>query len=121
MIVLKLLPVIISFLILAAHFLRDEAFFLAFLCLVFPAILFLKSWWAPRLIQIFLLLGTVEWIRTLSLLIAVREQSGQTWQRLAVILGAVALITFLSVFIFQLKAFKNIYNRDLNENRMEMK
>ena len=41
-----------------------------------------------------LLLGGLEWIRTLIRLVSERRAAGDDWLRLAVILAAVSLVTF---------------------------
>ena len=45
-----------------------------------------------------LLLGAFEWLRTLAGILEMRRVLGQPWQRMAVILGAVALVTALSAW-----------------------
>ena len=105
----RLLPAILSFVLLAAHFSRAELLPIAIICVIIPFILFIKAVWIPRLIQLFLILGTLEWIRTLFVLFAERQALGQPWQRLIIILSAVALFTLLSALIFQKKTIRERY------------
>ncbi len=98
MIILKLIPLILSSLLLGAHFLRADLTPLVFLALALPVFLLFKQQWATRLVQLCLVLGAVEWLRTLALFIADRRELGQPWTRLALILGAVALFTTLSAW-----------------------
>ncbi len=51
--------------------------------------------------QVALLLGALEWLRTLTLLVRFRTDLGTPWARLALILGAVALGTALSALVFR--------------------
>ena len=98
--ILQLAPIILSALVLGAHFLRSGPFLFVILSFLFPAILFIKRAWAARLVQIMLLFGMFEWIRTLFNLIAERQLLGEPWGRLAIILGLVAIITGGSALIF---------------------
>lgn len=107
---LKLIPVILSFLLLAAHFYRAAFFPVAAISLILPILLFIKQSWVARVSQIFLVLGTLEWVRTILRFVEIRQEVGMPWTRLAVILGIVALITGLSALIFQSKSLKERYS-----------
>jgi len=98
--VLYLLPVVLSALLLGAHFLRMGMLPLVALSVALPFVLLLKRAWAARLVQILLVLGALEWIRTLTVLAAARWASGQPWIRLVVILGVVAAFTGGSALLF---------------------
>ena len=60
-----LLAPVVSLLLLAAHFLRAQAWVPLGLCLGLPALLLWRSRWAARTAQCGLLLGAIEWLRTL--------------------------------------------------------
>ena len=75
----RLLPVILSLLLLGAHFYRGGLPLLTLLCGVLPALLFLRKPWVPRLFQVLLLLGALEWLRTLYVLAAMRIAWGESW------------------------------------------
>jgi hypothetical protein len=105
----RLLPVIISFLLLGAHFYRAGAGIAAGLCAALPLLLFLRKPWVPRTFQVFLALGALEWLRTLFAFATIRIALEQPWIRLAVILGAVALFTALSALVFRSRALKSFY------------
>jgi len=107
--VLKLLPVIFSFLLLAAHFYRAGEVVLAAISLALPFLLFLREIWPMRLIQAALLLGSLEWIRTLYVFAQQRIEFGQPWTRLAIILGSVALFTALSALVFKSQSLRRRY------------
>ena len=112
---LRLLPVFISFLLLGAHFMRAGQ------NLVLPGLglllllLFIRQWWVPRLIQVVLMLGAVEWVITTVSLAQMRMQMDLPWLRMAVILGAVALFTLLSGLVFQSRALRERYARPNTE------
>jgi len=110
MTLLKLLPVLISTVLLAAHFSRAGLQFLALAIALFPALLLLQRPWVARLTQVVLVLGSIEWIRTTLVLVVARREIGQPWTRLAVILGCVALFTLSSVLPFSFStALRNRY------------
>lgn len=112
MIFLRLLPVLLSFLLLGAHFYRAGQFWATGLCVVLPLLALLPRPWVPRLFQFLLLLGAVEWLRSLYTLAAMRIAWDQPWGRLAIILGAVALFTALCGFVFEHRKLKAHYRRD---------
>jgi len=106
---LKLLPVFLSTLLMGAHFLRVGFLPLVVLVLMFPIILFFRKPWAARLVQVFLILGALEWTRTLFLLIHQRQALGLEWTRLAIILGLVAVFTGTSSLVFLSRSLKERY------------
>jgi hypothetical protein len=100
----KLLPVMLSALLLGAHFFRAGLVPLAVVVALLPAVLFVKRAWAARLTQLVLALGALEWFRTLIVLVAARREMGQPWTRLAVILGLVTLVTLGAGLMFSWSA-----------------
>ena len=109
MVFLRLLPVILSFLLLAAHFSRIDIFILMVLSLLLANLLFIKRVWVARLLQIALVLGALEWMRAMLMYIQIRKDIGEDWIRLAIILAVVALFTGLSALTFQGKTMKLRY------------
>ena len=101
MVALLLVPVVISLLLLGAHFLRAGAFAMVALVLVLLALLGVRRGWAARLAQAALVLGAAEWIRTTIRLVMQRSEAGQPVVRLVVILGSVTLLTVLSALVFR--------------------
>jgi len=98
---LQLLPVGVSLLVLGAHFLRGGNVVLVALVLVALGLLGVRRPWAARFVQVALLLGALEWVRSLVQLAGWRVQTGQPATRLVVILGSVALFTGLSALVFR--------------------
>ncbi len=109
MIVLRLLPVIFSFLLLAAHFSRMNILPLVILSVLVPVMLLVKKVWIVRTIQVLLVLGAFEWVRSMFNYIEVRKSIGDDWSRLAIILSLVALFTALSGLVLQMKKLKKVY------------
>lgn len=106
---LKLLPVIFSLLLLGAHFSRIGINSLSIIALLFPFLLLFKYPWVPRVIQVVLVLGALEWIRATLMYIDIRIDKGEDWLRLAVIIGVVALFTGLSSLSFRHPSLKKLY------------
>ena len=107
------IPVVISYWLMCAHFLRHLNFFLALVCFFAPGLLLFEEKcpkrghkWAARTLQMGLFLGSFEWIRTLLDLVQMRITDGRPYQRLAVILGTVAVFTFFSAFVFRLHTMR---------------
>jgi len=110
--ILRLLPVLLSFGLLAAHFSRADLLPLVILSLAIPFLLLIKKAWVARAIQILLLAGAAEWIRAMLGYIAVRKETGEDWIRLAIILIVVALLTACSGLVFTGRALKKRYGLD---------
>lgn len=101
MIALQLAPVVLSLLLLGAHFVRAGNWILVVVVLVLVALLRVRRRWASWVVQVGLLLGAAEWVRTLLHLVAWRSQAGEPMARLVAILGGVALLTALSALVFR--------------------
>jgi len=101
MIFVTLSPVLLSLLLLAAHFYRAQNLLLAVAALLSLALLLTRKPWAARAVQVALGLGALEWLRTLAVLVQERSAMGQPWLRLALILGAVATFSALSTLVFR--------------------
>jgi hypothetical protein len=106
---LRLLPVVLSLLLLAAHFLRQGLMPAVLLSLFLPVLLFFRRAWVARLIQIILVLGALEWTRTMLLLVNERRSVGESWGRLAIILLIVAVFTGCSALLFRCGPLKKRY------------
>jgi len=106
---IRLLPIILSLLLLAAHFYRAGLLIVAVLCIALPFGLLLRQTWIPRLFQVVLVLGALEWLRALYGFVTIRIAFGEPWLRLAIILVAVALLTGLSGLVFKNRALRDYY------------
>lgn len=109
MIVLRLLPLILSFVLLAAHFSRADLLPLVVLSLAIPFLFFIKKRWVIRSIQVILNFGGLEWIRAMLQYIDLRKSIGEDWTRLAIILTVVALYTAASGLFLQHKKILQAY------------
>ena len=106
----QLIPVIISMLLIGAHFLRSENLVFTAVSLILLFGLFIRHPLPARILQLALFLSTVEWVRTAFILTSVRLDAGLAWTRLAFILGAVACFSFASIFVFFSKTLKERYS-----------
>jgi hypothetical protein len=110
--VVRLTPVLLSALLLAAHFSRSDHSLLILISLLTPLLLLVKRPWVARTFQVALVVGALEWVRTLLAIARTRQALGEPWVRMAVILGAVALVTASSALVFRSKALKTRYSVD---------
>jgi hypothetical protein len=113
--VLIYIPVVFSLVILGAHFMRygDSIGVLGSLVLI--ALLIVRRPWVVRLMQVVLIFGALEWVRTLYELVQVRAAHGQPFIRMVVILGIIVAVTFCSALLFQSPTLKRIYRLDRQE------
>ena len=109
--VLLYVPVVLSILVLGAHFLRYGNSIGVLVALLLVALLFLRRPWVARLMQVVLVLGTLEWLRTMYELGHIRALHGQPYGRMLVILGVVAVVTLLAALLFESKTLRQVYGR----------
>jgi len=95
--------------LIGAHYLRSGPMALVLLAVSLPFLLLVKKAWVARLIQLVLILGALEWVRTLLELITERQALGEPWTRMAIILGVVALFTASSALVFRNSELKKRY------------
>jgi hypothetical protein len=93
---MRFVPVIVSSLLLAAHFFRAGNAGAAVLVLAMPLLLLTRARWASVAVQVFLGLAALEWVRTAVIIGQERALEGAPSARMYAILGAVALFTALS-------------------------
>ncbi|RLC52377.1 MAG: hypothetical protein DRI23_02975 [Candidatus Cloacimonadota bacterium] len=103
---MKILPIILCSLLMAAHLGRANMFVLQYVSLAIPFFLFWKNKISARIIQVLLIIFGFEWIRTTIYYVRVRIENGENWIRLAIILGLVAIINFASILVFRTKFMK---------------
>jgi hypothetical protein len=107
--VLLYLPIVLSLLLLGAHFLRDGATAFVAAGLALGALLFVRRPWAARVVQVALVAGCLEWLRTLMVIALQRQHAGLPWLRMALILGAVAALAALAAWLLQTPRLGRIY------------
>lgn len=103
------LPVVLSFLLVAAHFFRAGQTPGVAAALALPFLLLVPRRWIAWLLQVALLLAAAEWVMTLVWMVRERQALGEPAVRLVVILGAVAVFTAASAAVFFTPAMRSRY------------
>lgn len=106
MLFLRLVPVALALVVLGAHFLRAGDWLPLAVVAALLVLLFVPRRWSARALQAGLVLGALEWIRTLADLVAVRQALHQPFLRMAAILGGVALLTAASALVFRARGVR---------------
>ena len=99
--VLAIIFAILASLILAAHFLHAWILPLVGFFVLLPLVLLIRRNGAVRFVQVMLMLGALEWLRTMLALLSERQAEGREWMRMVFILGGVELFTVLSAVLLQ--------------------
>jgi hypothetical protein len=110
---LLLVPAILSLLVFCAHLLRSGAGILIPLVLMSLALLLVKHGLVARFFQFMLTLVAAQWVLTAIFSAREHAASGQPWLRMAIILGSVALFTFVSALLFEAPPLARRYPRTL--------
>lgn len=103
---LQLVPATLSLVILAAHFLRSGSLLFVFLVLVVAGFVLVRQPWAGRALQWVLVIGAIEWLRTLVVLTSQRRLEGLPYTRMALILAAVGVFTLASALLVSTRRAK---------------
>ena len=106
-----LIPTLLSCLVLAAHFFRNGQIYLMLAACAAPLLLAFSRPWSTRLVQILLIVGALEWVRTTLAIRADRIDEGRDWHRMAIILGCVAVFTLVSAVLYELPPLRRCYLR----------
>lgn len=106
---LRLFPAIFSMLVLGAHFFRDGNLVALGAVIVLLVLLLLKKPWVSYVYQSLLVVGAVEWIRTLVEIARRRVAMGEPWTRMAIILCVVAVVTAASALVFRTRELRRRY------------
>ncbi|MGE5199699.1 MAG: hypothetical protein ACM3H9_08665 [Rhodospirillaceae bacterium] len=98
--------------LLSAHFYRDGIwpFTIVFAALIL--LLALRRAWVPRLLQVALALGCLEWAWTTLVLVQQRIALGRPWGRLLLILCLVNLFTIGAALIFRHQRLRRHFRAD---------
>ena len=101
--------IVLSLLLLGAHFLRDGNMPFVVACLILIGLLGVRHVFVARLVQISLVIGTFEWLWTLYRLREVRIAMEQPYTRMTIILAAVAAFTLCSAWLFETRTLRRVY------------
>lgn len=108
---LLLVPAV-ALLLLGAHFFRAGWAPLAGLSAALMALLFVRARWAARTVQVALVVGVLEWLRTAWMFADARAAADQPYARLLVILGTVAVFTALAAWVMGGKTLRRHFQVD---------
>ena len=106
------IPAYLSCFLLAAHFFRSSNIILVLFWILVPFILLYEKKWTIRIIQTFLIPGTILWIYTTIDLVKFRMISDKPWIPMALILGAVSIFTLFSTVSIENYLKKFLINQD---------
>jgi hypothetical protein len=102
----------LALLLLGAHFFRAGSAAIAGLSAALAGLLFVRTRWAARTLQVALLIGAIEWLRTAWVYAAARAAADQPYARLLVILGGVAALTALAAWIIDGRTLRRHFRVD---------
>jgi hypothetical protein len=95
--------------LLAAHFLRDDAWILVAPSIALIPLLAVPRPWAAHIARVALVIGALEWLRTIAVIAAARISMGVPFGRMIVILGTVALLTLAAALVFRHPKLRRFY------------
>ena len=101
--------IVLSLLVLGAHFLREGNTPFVIACLLLIGLLPVRHVLVARFVQAALVLGALEWLWTLYRLVEVRVALEQPYIRMTVILVVVATMTFCSALLFRTRSLREVY------------
>jgi hypothetical protein len=96
--ILRRLLATLAALLLAAHGLRSGFFPVVLGGILLAGVAWIPRTWAFWTLRVGLALGALEWLRVLVERAQERAAMGEPWLRMAVILGAVSLVTALAAW-----------------------
>jgi hypothetical protein len=97
----RVVPILLSLIVLGAHFLRDGNLVLLACCVLAIGSLFVRRPWVVPVVQTFLVIGGLLWVKTLVGLAYQRQLADEPMLRMALILGGVALFTASSALLLR--------------------
>lgn len=95
--------------ILAAHFMRDGNLLLVSFCLLAPLLFFYRHRWSLLLLQLLAYCGGLVWLWTAYYFVELYKVRGMPWTKTAMILGGVALFTFLVGLLLNSRSMRDRY------------
>ena len=107
--ILRIVLLIISYLLLSAHFFREGETILTAVYLFLPLLFFIKKRWSLIFLQLFSYGGFIIWLQTIFVLTSARIQLGEPWLRMVIILGVVAIFTLLAGLLLNSNKIKSKY------------
>ncbi len=107
--ILRIIPLIISWLILAAHFMRYGNIYYVLFCIAVPLLLLIPKRIILHTVQWLTFAGVLLWIMIGIDLVKFRISFNGDYYRLAIIMTFVALFTFASGLLLYHRSFRRVY------------
>jgi hypothetical protein len=108
----RLIPLILSSLVLGAHFLRDGLVVLVVISLLAPFLLLVRRRWVLHFLQGCALVAALVWAQTAYALVQTRVEEGEPWTRMLLILGGVTVFTLWAGYLLRSESVRKRYPRD---------
>ena len=105
----RIIPLIIAFLLLGAHFLRSGHMFLAGVSILAPLLLLIKKRWILLFVKWLDYSAAIVWIQTTFLLVQQRRMVGGPWVRMLLILSGVTVFTWYAGYLLNSDIVKRRY------------
>ncbi len=109
---LRITPLIIACLLLAAHFLRRGDLVLVAISAAAPLLLLVRARWVLWVLQALAYCGALLWVWTAFEFAQHRIALGVPWVRMAVIVGGVAAFTAIAGALLNTRALRRRYPVD---------
>ena len=106
---LRLIPLIIAFFLLGAHFLRSGHIILTGVSILAPLLLLIKKRWILFLMQWLAYSGAIVWMYTTFILVQQRLMAGSPWVRMLLILSGVTVLTLYAGYLLKSDVVKQRY------------
>lgn len=107
----RIILFVFAALLLGAHFLRAGNLGMVALCLTSPLLFLVRKRWSLILLQVMAYFAAVTWIVATVQIVQQRQLEGRAWTAAAIILGAVAALTFLAGLLLNSRSMKGRYSR----------
>jgi hypothetical protein len=106
----RLIPLILSAVLLAAHFLRSFDLIPMLFCLAAPFLLLIKKRWVLRILQALTVVSALIWLYALYGIVQERIFEGRSWVASAIILGIVAALSLFSGWFLNSPKIRDNYS-----------
>lgn len=104
-----LIAPVLAFALLAAHFLRAEAWIAVAVSAAMILLLPVPRPWAAHVARAALAVAALEWLRTVLVIASVRISAGIPAGRMILILATVASLTLAAILVFRHPALRSFY------------
>jgi len=107
--ILRIIPLMIACVLLAAHFFRAGNIGLVAASVLPALLLLIKKRWSFILVQVWAYEGAAVWLHTITNIVQERMMFGRPWKVAAIILGSVTLFTAFAGLLLNSRVVKDKY------------